>query len=340
MPISTIYYVFDEAKSCLCEVEETGNLTWDNVISIIESAFVSLNTPLSPHHQEIVFLLLESKHLTNGNVFDALCKSELRPFISFDGARSHQRLAKPYAPIVTISYTDITTIYSEEKEEEKGNEEIAWNEFTHHTFRIDSRVKFWDSSIWHRFVPLTSVYYKEEHSFETALKDVIANILSYYQLGLYYAAAANSTLEFQMRMFKNSFIERYGTNEHSELVTPFKFHSETQMERKSKDEIDFLKKDWNGKTLLEALKWRMLLVDDQGTTTISSVQYDDPATTYQVKITKEELVRMPLDNLYHSHIKPKEQLTIQSFGQEHGIVNAALDEMSQKTYDIIFWIIY
>ena len=66
-------------------------------------------------------------------------------------------------------------------------------------------------------------------------------------------------------MMLNSFITKVGEKGHHENVTPFKFHSETQMQNKSKKLIDnfFIPKREANQSLIEVVKWNFLLVDDQ-----------------------------------------------------------------------------
>lgn len=297
----------------------------------------------------IILLLVKSKNLTESSFYDALMSSKLRPFIHPKDKDKEQD--DRYFPILTICFTDITSLHTEEREG-LGQRERDWNEAAYKTFNIDPRVKFLDSSIWNRFAPITSPY-KPPIQFKETFKDILEDLLFYYQKGLYYSIASNTMLEFQMRMFVNSYIAKYNERGHSSLVTPFKFHSESQMKRKAEQEIAFLRKKWNGDSLIEKLEWRMLIVDDQASNPISV--FEDKAE--EVKTTKKELIRLPLDQLYLGEgLDPEKMLIVDSPPDAHlyaekeadmeenepekddfqSVLNYAYDQLRERAYDIIF----
>jgi hypothetical protein len=248
----------------------------------------------SAEKEYIIILLVKSQNLTRSDFYQSLTKSGLRPLIAPKDRDKEQE--KRYYPIITVCFTDITSLYTEEREKD-DNGERDWNEVIYKTFDIDPRVKFLDSSIWNRFAPINSPHDKT-FQFKKTLSGILKDIISYYRLGLYYSIASNTMLEFQMRMFVNSYIAKYSEKGHSSLVTPFKFHSESQMRRKAEQEINFLTKDWNGESLLNALNWRMLIVDDQAADSISILESKERTWGKDKAASKKDLIRRPLDQLY------------------------------------------
>ena len=147
-------------------------------------------------------------------------------------------------PIVIIGIEDISPLFNDEN----CLEIYTQNEFTLqkevlNALTLDKRVNFFDASIWHYYVPL-------DDEFLRTLKNVLEDINNNYENCLYKTNVGKEYLEFQSRLMKNSYLVDLG--EHATDVTPFKFHSETEL----KDQANKLTKK------LSEHKWRLLLVDD------------------------------------------------------------------------------
>ena len=106
----------------------------------------------------------------------------------------------------------------------------------------DKRAFFLDSSIWLRY---------------TTAVDEPYHIPAEYQR-LYKTANAQETREFKARLCKNSYLQSFDGG-HYRNVTPFLFHSETEMEGKTQDIIPKLKGYSHDRVIPH---WRFLLVDD------------------------------------------------------------------------------
>lgn len=291
---------------------------------------------------ETILLFLKSRHLNSHRLFKALLDWNMRTTSTSSQSGSNFSPENAYWPVISISLTDITSLHTEEKGE-KGQKEQDWNELTYKTFRHDSRIKFLDSSIWHRFVSIQSIH----GTFEVLLNEVLLDIKQYHDWGLYYSNAANVTLEFQLRMLQNSYIAKMGDRGHAEVVTPFKFHSEGQMKRKANEEINFLLKEWpfekKGKkitqyqSLLETLRWRLLIVDDQANNFISSLK-NKP----NCKVTKKHLIKIPFvkaykikNNRIEDKITLKDKIEIATPDSMH-VIDWVCEKLEQKTFDILF----
>lgn len=118
-------------------------------------------------------------------------------------------------------------------------------------------INFIDSSIWFRFVP----FYKEREEqqkendkdcFREQLQRAIMDIENCWKLELYKANVAIEELLLSIRLLKNSYLE--AVDSHDKFVSPFVFHSESQMEKEAMKVYE--------KELNKELKWKVLLVDD------------------------------------------------------------------------------
>jgi len=116
---------------------------------------------------------------------------------------------------------------------------------------LDQRVKFFDSSIWHRYVAL-------DKSFENKFKKVLDEIINNQNLRLYETSVSREFLEFKTRMMVNSYLASVGTSGHASHLIPYKFHSESLI----KKQIAEIEEKEKLKTKFKELRWKFLLVDD------------------------------------------------------------------------------
>jgi hypothetical protein len=296
---------------------------------------------------QIILLFLESKELANPLFFDILAKGggdDLRPHVAPEHRNYKIENGKIYHPIITIAEPDITYLYSEEKDAEGQSK---WNGLIYSCLNLDKRFKILDSSIWHRYVPVDP--YNDvckdgdkevkKGTFSDIFIDVLGDIVTYHRQGLYYTNASVISLEFQMRMLLHSYVGKFGDKGHSEVVTPFKFHSERQMAMKVKKEVAFLLEDWGekGNNLLWALNWRFLIVDDQAKSQLSFIR-EEFAKSHK-KLTKENLILQPLTKLYEeNHLPVKEYILTHAKNKqsEYNIIDDAVNAISKFTFDIVF----
>jgi len=239
----------------------------------------------------------------------------------------------PLHPIITIGYPDITRIYEDSPSldfETEGDtkywqdvrEGSAW---LYH-LDLDRRVKFLDSSIWHRYVAY-------EGAFDGNFKKVLHQVIEYYDLRLYQSLAGLATLEFECRMLQNAFIAQYGTRGHHEVITPFEFHSETAMERKAEKFMAFFEEERNG-TRLADLYWNVLLVDDHADQNISTEERN-------AEITKRDLIQRWITDFDRTGADPEQpkkrlNVTIEKYTKgDSDIINQATKLLEDNTFDLI-----
>ncbi|MFN0216535.1 MAG: TIR domain-containing protein [Saprospiraceae bacterium] len=264
------------AKSCGFERDKQPHVVADD------------KTAFSP---ALIVLFLPSAALGQAAFFDELPDSCIRPIRTLKDR--DREMDMRYQPVVTISIPDIMDLYSETQNlerHEKGAKKYFFD------LRPDARFKFLDSSIWHRYVPLS--LRNPEDSFEGMLREVLLEISHHWNDGLYRTNAAIATLEFQLRMLQHSYIAKTGIGGHAVAVKPFKFHSETWMKRKAAEEIEFFTDPvWEGGDLIGQLRWRTLIVDDYAERKISCVEGSD------CKTNKRDLIIRPIKYIYDAKLK-------------------------------------
>jgi hypothetical protein len=199
------------------------------------------------------------------------------------------------SPIITISEEDLMKLYSETTAREYKMDRESWKKEreknnTLYRLNIDHRIKFLDSSIWHRFVSEKdgsgSIGIVDQNKeFKQKIKETCISMCDYWEMGLYNTNVGLAALEFQCRMFLQSWLFPIGHRDHQDVVTPFKFHSESEAVKNVHELLHFLKSEGNGELKMSNLEWHLLMVDDQATKPISSI--DNNSCT----ITKANLIR-------------------------------------------------
>ncbi len=290
----------------------------------------------------IQILFVDTAHLADKEFYRRLCHDEkqLRMVKSVCGkeessagkkATSHEEKTTYHPkPIITIGVFDIMGIYEEGPGLgiEPAEEASDWKNTRKadgmlYEMNLDHRVKFLDSSIWHRYVPLKPA---GEETFESRFKAVLDKMLGYYGQGLYRSVAAVTTLEFNCRMLLNSFIEKAGEKGHHEAVTPFKFHSETVMEKKAEDLLRFLGTEREQHTKLSDLKWNVLMVDDHSDNPLSSVD----GASAKKHPSKKEIIETVL------HTNDLQGVNIAGFTRgDTNIIKNGIELLKEQSFDII-----
>ncbi|AEE52742.1 hypothetical protein [Haliscomenobacter hydrossis] len=223
-----------------------------------------------------------------------------------------------YQPIITVGVEDLMNLYSDE--ENPGDFRRDLN--------LDHRIKYLDSSIWNRYLPLHCDD-KNAKSFKDRFMEILGQMVTWHREGLYQSVAAVTTLEFQTRMLYNSFIAKVGEKGHNELVRPFKFHSETQMRRKANEIMNFFEADRNGVTLKAMLKWNFLLVDDQA----ENVPMSTINIVHSPLVTKSRLIQKILKDDF-----PSSSIRMEVPKQEIGIVDEMIDQL-KPDHPVVFDVI-
>lgn len=119
---------------------------------------------------------------------------------------------------------------------------------------LDSRYRFLDSSIWHRYV---SVF--PPQGFYERLFSVIEDMRNNHWM--YGKIVAQEHLEFQCRKLKNSYFMDMVAG-HSKKVTPYRFHSEAAMKLAAEEELKEL----------HTYTWGCLVIDDYAQKPLRNLQ--------------------------------------------------------------------
>lgn len=255
----------------------------------------------------VVFLLLSPDCIyKNNSVLNKLLASGLRQNPDY------------YYPIITIGDLDIASLFETEQASALLPEKNS----------LDTRLKFLDSGIWHRYIQRSP----SDETFEEQLKNTLHDLCLYHDNNLYHSIVARATLEFHLRLLDNSRIAPVGKMDHKEKVTPFKFHSETRMKQKS-DEIEGFFLEHFGKGKSAPIRWRFLMVDDYAGHPLSPVS---GAGGIKI-ISKKDWAGLLLDK-FHIDIevpRPIGEKKTDYKGATRDIIKHTLSMMRQKTYDVL-----
>jgi len=321
------------------------HLNWQDRVLEIGKICADKHIPIAQKHNSdpakkwIHILLIDTEHLQSSRFFDQIADDDhnLRPIeppeIEGQTKAAEGKNRGRYDPIITISYHDFLDLNTKAMAEELADKRKR----NIHNQNLDTRAKFLDSSIWHRYVSEAPANMLAESSsqpgdFKSFFEEVLEEVLGHWSEGLYYTVSAVTTLEFQLRMLRHSYIGHFGDGGHAGVVTPFKFHSERYLQIETQlNEYSFLIRKHNDKSLLDAIQWRMILVDDYANDALSSIGPD-----YECTVKKLELVRRPLDRLYQKHGIDTQKFKLVSPTGKQGIIDFCTEELSQRTFDVIF----
>ncbi|MCB0553514.1 MAG: hypothetical protein KDD02_08190 [Phaeodactylibacter sp.] len=361
-PISLSFYALNDSFLARPLPFVDGKITdpaWENFQPVLDSVIASalkLNcqpvldygkTSSSGPNQIIVLLADPPYHFSDPITFQNLIeKSELRPLGSGNPkivTEKGQKNTLQYHPILTIGYEDIMPLFTESEEEEKARRLHIRG------YELDARFKFLDASIWHRYVPIypddncpqiPGRSPKKENKeavgalssisgnhFKAALELVLAQMVECHRQGLYLTNAAKAMLEFQLRMLQASYIIPFGEQNHAKFVTPFKFHSETQMQGNA-DQL--CQEYFQAFGLQHTLQWRFLLVDDYANAPIST---DSPTPT---NTSKKTLIESLLPGFKIDIDYPKESGETGERSATKDILEKSLEKIAgNDRYDIL-----
>lgn len=119
-------------------------------------------------------------------------------------------------------------------------------------------IKYLDSSIWNYYVPYL-INDASAANFENRLRAAIKKIISNSLKGLYAINNAREYADLHARQAKQAYMS--GVGAHTKNVSPYIFHSETEMEKLIKSGKDCYYETIE-KYLRKGFKWRMLIIDD------------------------------------------------------------------------------
>lgn len=308
--------------------------SWATVTAHIEVVLGCTPSTGSAHeHSCIIVLLADMKDLheeqTYRNLTIPLPETQIAIRHIKEGGKDLQNPDKfdenqlrKARPILMVAAEDIMGLFAEASGE--NIQESPWR--YQYRLDLDARVKFWDSGIWHQYVPIEGHQDTDTEHFGKRFKETFNRMAQWYKDGLYATFVALENLEFQTRLMQHSFIADIGHHGHETRVTPFKFHSETVIARMSADIIEELTPK-----LIREFKWRLLLVDDYAEEPISSL---DKVCT----ITKSKLIKQVLQENFDEGFDAFEiKSPIQADGTiaKSEIIEHSLTMLKQGTYDII-----
>jgi len=292
----------------------------------------------------IIIIFSKMAELTKRNkvIYKYLVESEIRKICNFKNPQDEYHSSKGPYPIILIGFEDWMFI-EHYHEVEKGIPPEKRRLVD--KLNLDSRVNFWDSSIWHRYVPLMPF----KGSFEDWFNKVFLDTLENCRIRLYQTTVAREFLEFQTRLLVNSFITPLGSSGHGSQIVPFKFHSETVKKELAKEEIKKCvetvrgnkqpgNKNVNGEI---ELPWRFLLIDDYGKKHLRIGR-----TGTESRITKENIIqsiikKFKVKNVTNKDIKlvidvPDEiEGTVLDQKRFNSIIAGSIQKLEKHVYDVV-----
>ena len=218
---------------------------------------------------------------------------ELRPVSKYISRKIEGPEYNP-VPIILIGLENIIELYPDTINKTQREELTQLNKKRLKELNLDPRFLYWDSSIWNRYVPIgiTDELAKTfMQRFFKILDETIGNINN----GLYKTVVAREFLELQTRLMLNSYLTSVKKGGHAESVIPFAFHSETQMQQKTKDKLGDIKEaikdiEWPSTApSINNWEWNFLLVDDYGKSGL--ICYDDSKS-----FNKNEIISNLIDD--------------------------------------------
>lgn len=114
---------------------------------------------------------------------------------------------------------------------------------------LDPRIRFFDSGIWFRYVSMETDQYGVD--FEQQFSQAVAYFEKAKEKNLYQTNVCKEYRDLQVRLFKESYLKDFGS--HASSVTPFRFHSEKEMDKEAKSILQLF--------LAKKIKWNFLLID-------------------------------------------------------------------------------
>jgi hypothetical protein len=183
---------------------------------------------------------------------------------------SKSKLSRTPEPLIIVVKTE-DNLFLKSKDE---NIEIGY---------LDKRFRFLDSNIWCRTVEYID---GKEAEFETAFKAVMETIEKAFDWRLYHKNVCKEYIEFQSRLIKSSKIEHSFGDGHASAVVPFKFHSETAMAQRAKEEHEALSE--------KGIQWNLLLIDDYA---LASLKEKEEQTEDTAKVGKKAIIEYWLNYL-------------------------------------------
>jgi Leucine rich repeat len=272
----------------------------------------------------IRILFLEPGKLNGKRMLDELARTERN--IPLDNL----------SPLITISNFDIMSLWSYPYEDEIRSASAKMiREST-----LDTRYKFLDSSIWFRFVPIAPLTDDEEYqslvisasNFQTRFSKLIKEICEYWKNGLYITNAAVATRELQLRLLLESKLSKeVGKGGHADAVTPFKFHSESFLQKRASQEIEFFHETWNEEKncIANECSLRLMIVDDQACKghKLSAITEESKDCT----ISKKKLIMAPFYKIFK-----KEHFKVSVPSNDQDVIKKCLEKLRKNYFDLIF----
>ena len=261
----------------------------------------------------IMIALIDNQAMNSPRVYEQLLKKNSIRMITDPYARKLHPDFVPY-PMIIIGVDNIMNL-------KLDGDEANMDESLPRLIRkrIDPRFRFFDSSIWHRYISVNP-----SRSFNIRLTDLVTELVKYYSAGLYNTIVGQEYLEFQCRKLQNSYVKNYPGG-HAKKVTPFRFHSESNMRTRA-DKIL--------KASLGPYTWGCLLVDDYANRRLRTKDHSANGVQTTAKLDWiEQLINRRINGNPVIDIRNPRGIVKDRY--EGGYISLGIQQIKEKHPDII-----
>ncbi len=206
-----------------------------------------------------------------------------------EGQGNHKTYVR-FVPVITIGLMNIMSYdygrdflnYFDDNPKTENTEVGSHINHAHSIYRLlnlDKRFRFFDSSIWLHYVPVT-------RHFEEEMKLALSNISYNLENDIYSTMEAVEFMQFHLRLLRHSYVDNVSNGlRNAPYITPFVFHPESRMRRLSIMELANIRE----------FDWEFLLVDDQIGKKRTLYQVPDGGTIKRIDICKRIIVENALN---------------------------------------------
>ncbi|MCB9291176.1 MAG: hypothetical protein H6560_27975 [Lewinellaceae bacterium] len=254
---------------------------WGRLITMLTEGLQGMPVQLCDYRKcgsgaspDLIIAFANMKDFNDSAMFTRL--SERHSFHLDDEKAGKEGISMDYYPVLTIGLMNIMIYYHDREDprffSDKGQIDNAFQ--VYRLLNLDKRFRFFDSSIWFRYLALTQ-------DFIQGLEELLGTFEYNLNNHIYQSAEAAEYLEFQLRMLAESYFVNTHNRASGPYVTPFIFHSETRMKWLADREL----------AAVNHIDWRVLLVDDKAVARLFYFFSEERLPLTKYDIIKDHLTR-------------------------------------------------
>ncbi len=301
--------LFDEKKEQLfVSLKDSNNYKlWEKckelICNEINQKLENIELVEAEDDPNLIIAFARMQYFNISQVYDKLSVRRSFRIDNEDAISRDEHMSFDYLPVVTIGLMNVMTYYHDRRTRDLDAKfeyiENAWE--IYRLLQLDNRFRFFDSSIWFQYVAVTKRFVRD-------LKMAIHNVHYNWENGIYRTVEAMESLEFKLRLLRNSYVINFAERPSGPIVTPFVFHPESRMRRLAmKEQASILD-----------VKWKLLFIDDLAD---KPLNYSKVFEKGETKKTKQGLIE---DCIAGKHL-PKEYRSFPAYENTQKIKAANID---------------